>query len=146
MKRILVSLFCFFTMMAETNAQLHTAKPIPGKSGYDLLLKKARNQKTIAWVFLGGGIGLAITGAVVGTNSVDNVGSQPIDKLDAGLQTGSKLLLAGGACMAASIPFFISSGKNRRRASVVLKNESTSFLRQLHYSGSFLAVGIHVNL
>ncbi len=146
MKRILVSLFCFFTMIAETKAQLDTAKPIPVKSGYDLLLKKARNQKTIAWVFLGGGIGLAITGAVIGTNVVDNVGSQSIDKLGASLQTGSVLLLAGGVCMASSIPFFISSGKNRRKASVVLKNESTFLLQQLHYKGNFLAVGIHVNL
>lgn len=145
MKNLFAVLFFLTASVAETEAQLaDTAKHALPQSNYDLALKKARNQKTAAWLFLGGGTGLAIVSAVIGTNVVKNVGSQPIDKLDAGLQTGAALLLAGGACMVASIPFFISSGKNRKRASVLLRNESTAMLGKLCFKQKFPAISIRL--
>ncbi|MBC6490371.1 hypothetical protein ACFSQD_08620 [Flavihumibacter stibioxidans] len=77
------------------------------KSDY---LLKSKNQKTAAWVMLGGGTALFIAGVLIG-NDTDE-GEWFGDNLEKGI------IVAGvGAGLAlGSIPFFISSAMNKRRA------------------------------
>ncbi|MEP7232531.1 MAG: hypothetical protein ABI691_19880 [Ginsengibacter sp.] len=123
-----------------------TIKPVSHKLSADFLFKKSRNQNIIAWILLGAGAGLGIAGLAVGEGAVKRVWSDPVDTTLSTVSTGGALALVGGASMLASIPFFIASGKNRRKASVMLKDESVSFSRQLHFSKSFISLGISVNL
>ena len=149
MKKLKIILWlCIIITMSESNAQpIDSTNSITPKLHSDQLFQKARNQKTTAWIFLAGGAGIAIAGLVVGESTVNHVGIDPIDKIYSDLQTGSMLLLAGGASMLASIPFFVASGKNGRKARITFNNESNSILRQLHHKGNnIIRVGISLNL
>jgi hypothetical protein len=103
--------------------QLFSQTPALSK---DYFLKKSKSQKTIAWCMLGGGVAMATVGLVsVGKqinsdlNSFNNLGS-------AG---GSAILgIAGIGSALGSIPFFISSAKNSRRAAAIsFSNEKLLF-------------------
>jgi hypothetical protein len=84
--------------------------PAPSQTKQDYL-QKSKNQKTAAWVLLGGGAALLIGGVAWGSSDWEATGP-------------SVLFVAGGLSMLGSIPLFISSGKNKKRAiSMSFKNE-----------------------
>src|SRR5687767_5841166 len=70
-------------------------------------LVKSKNQKTAAWVLLGGGAALIGTGLLIG----DSKNSTFDDAL-----TGAGLAGIGLLSTIASIPLFFASGKNKRKA------------------------------
>lgn len=73
-------------------------------------LRKSKTQKKTAWILLGGGTALAVTGAIIFGTTYDDGGSF------ATTDVGGILILVGLAMDLASIPFFASSAKNARRA------------------------------
>ena len=75
------------------------------KEGY---LEKSKSQKTTAWVFLASGAAATIIG-VIGFSETFNLSDNSAD--------GYGILAIGGPVIAlGSIPFFISSGNNARKA------------------------------
>ena len=73
-------------------------------------LEKSRNQKTGAWILLGGGAALTVIGIVSFKRNFEVMGDS-----ESGL--GEAILTGVGVgAMAGSIPLFISSAKNKRRA------------------------------
>lgn len=106
----------------------------------DPIIKKAKIQKTFAWILLG--IGASIyTSQVISRNSkLDN---NPIGYIRSGASenvfTGK---VVGGFLMAASIPLFILSKKNKRSANFDLARKPAGLLihipliRNLH--GAFI--------
>lgn len=100
------------TMMAA--AQINNTR--------DYYLTKSKNQKTIGWILAGSGAGLIVAGLIVG----DQDNSSNDLSLDFGPNFDVGLWLVGGGIAAglASIPFFISSRKNARKAaSIGLSNQ-----------------------
>jgi len=86
-------------------------------------LKKSKNQKTVAWVLAGGGAALIITGLVIGNK--DEVSFNDAT-------SGATFIIIGAIPVVASIPFFVASGKNKRRAmqaSAYFKKENSYFTR-----------------
>jgi hypothetical protein len=144
--QLLLLISCFIIISAAGAQPADTIKSIAPRLNSDLLFQKARNQKTAAWVFLGAGAGLAIAGIVVGESSVYHIGTDPIDKISSDLQTGSVLLVAGGASMLASVPFFIASGKNRRKARLQLSNGSSFISRLPLFKRNFISVEMNIQL
>lgn len=67
---------CLFVLLifAVSSIAQQTTTETPGvKTDY---LKKSKNQKTAAWILLGGGAGLASAGFAVGMNeAVDAIGN-----------------------------------------------------------------------
>ncbi|MEO7394690.1 MAG: hypothetical protein ABIU11_07070 [Chitinophagaceae bacterium] len=132
----LLALFASF----NANAQLRdTLKPMVTHSlSADLLFQKSKKQKAAAWVLLGGGAGLVTSGFLIGGSS---------DSFDDNkLTTGALLVVTGGIAMVGSIPFFIASGTNKRKAELTLKNESNSLIRPLNGGKNFIALGISIRL
>jgi drug/metabolite transporter (DMT)-like permease len=76
-------------------------------------LQKSKRQKTAAWILLGGGFALAVGGAILELSSDWNKSETPY----------LVVIGTGGASMLASIPLFIASGQNKRKA----MNASTYF-------------------
>ena len=73
----------------------------------DDYLKKSKNQKTAAWILLGGGTALIGAGYLFGSGKRASLGDA----------VGGIGISAIGALSAlVSIPFFIASGKNKSRA------------------------------
>jgi len=76
-------------------------------------LQKSKKQKTAAWVLLGGGFALAVGGAILDASSDWTKSETPY----------LVAIFVGGASMVGSIPLFIASGRNKRKA----MNASTYF-------------------
>jgi len=84
-------------------------------------LKKSKHQKTTAWILLGSGATLILTGIIIPKGEMTHEGFWPTYKND-GLK--NTLGLGGLSSMIVSVPFFIASSKNKKRASSLsLKNE-----------------------
>jgi len=104
-------------------------------------LQKSKNQKTAAWVLLGGGTVLMGTGALIGSGQNASFG-------DAG--TGVVLGGIGFLATIGSIPLFIASGKNKRKANNItgkIKMEgSPSFQNHSLVNKSFPVFSVKMSL
>ena len=77
----------------------------------DYYLNKSKSQKTIAWILVGGGIAMT-------TNTAADI--------------SGFIVLAGIISDIASIPFFISSSKNKKRAVALAVNNENILLTRQH--------------
>ena len=102
MKKIILSVILLLLIVTSFCQTTNT------KLSKDYYLQKSKSQKTAAWILLAGGAGLVTVGFITGTSSDSFADNK--------LTTGAILVATGGAAMLGSIPFFIASGKNKRKA------------------------------
>ena len=100
-------------------------------------LQKSRNQKTAAWLLLGGGIAMTVTGMVIYGNALDKAAEDDpfVTVLSLGTNanpTGAIIATVGSLAAIGSIPLFIASGKNKRRASAVSTSFKMEDMRTIH--------------
>jgi len=97
-------------------------------------LAKSKSQKTAAFILLGIGVS-TLTIAAVGDLDLDILGT---------------VVIVGGVATIASIPLFIGSGKNKRRAmkaSAFIKMEKATIIeRQSFVQSSYPAMAFKINL
>lgn len=93
------------------------------------LSDKAKKQKSTGWILLGGGAGVTLIGAAIG---VANVWDEILLEERGAVDAASVMVITGLVSMAGSIPFFIASGKNRKKAAalVFIKMENSSYVSQ----------------
>jgi hypothetical protein len=150
MKKIIfcIMLFAFAT---ASFAQQSTSKQAFIQADY---LMKSKKQKKVAWILLGGGAGLIVTGFVIPQG--EPTGYQ-IDPISGGFYEGHKndgikgaFGVAGSVSMLGSIPFFIASGKNKKKAraaSVFINMERAPVLQAAVISNlSFPVLGVRISL
>ena len=144
MKKILLVLVLMYGVTILSAQIRDTTQPkIPLQFDPDLLFKKARKQKTTAWILLGAGAGVTIAAYAIASDAFDE---DVFGFTSSAAQASTVIMLAGVASMIASVPFFISSGKKKKMATILLKNESKSFSRQLHYQENIFSVGVNIKL
>lgn len=104
MKRIIVYIL-LLTLPASSFSQQTTTTQSPKTKDY--YLQKSKNQKSGARVLLGGGSILIVAGVLIGTNKDATFG-----------EAGTGLVMGGLGFLATlgSIPLFIASSKNKRKA------------------------------
>ena len=120
-------------------------------------LKKSKNQKTAAWVLLGGGFALTTTSIVMASSKITEdyatviagvFSSEPVQENN--YTAENILLITGTASMLASIPFFIASKKNKRRAmdmTANIKMEDAKLIRnQSFVQTSYPAITVKIKL
>ena len=120
-------------------------------------LKKSKNQKTAAWILLGGGFALSTTSILVASPKATEdltyglggfLVGQPAPEND--YTAESILLVTGTAAMLGSIPLFIASGKNKKKAmnmSANIKMEKATIIeRQSFVQSSYPAIAFKINL
>ncbi len=122
MKKII----CFLTLLlfvAKSFSQSTTLSK-------DYYLEKSKTQKTVAWVMLGGGVAMATAGLVITNKHVNDDPFEALNNL--GTTGGSAILtIAGIGSALGSIPFFISSAKNARKAATIsFNNQKILFPQQ----------------
>lgn len=130
----------------QTNAQLRdtTLNMNMHKVDANSPFLKSKKQKTTGFILLGGGA--ALVGVAIAIGTADPVGSI-LDANDRKEMTNTELFLAsGGVVMLSSIPFFIASGKNKRKAELMLKDQAVYFNPQLNIKEHLVAVGMKINL
>lgn len=146
MRKIIFSAVLFLFSVSLFSQQ---PNPAPTLSDQDYL-QKSKKQKKTALIFLAGGAGIIITSFIIPRGALEEDGICVGPYCDTKYKNdGAKtaLLIAGGVVALGSIPFFIASKKNRRKAtSVSFKMENTIQLynRSLA-SASFPALQIKLN-
>ncbi len=133
MKKI-ICLMLVLIVAESTFSQQITPSPTLTKQDY---LLKSRHQKTAAWLLLGGGLTLSTIGSIIAApKAAEDVGyvvllfpniiagnPQPEPQNDYTVET--IMIIGGTAAMLSSIPLFIASGKNKRKAmNLSFKNET----------------------
>ena len=88
-------------------------------------LKKSKNQKIAAWSLLGAGVVCTGIGILIIPKNYDLLDSS--NEQDSQLVVGSVMSILGFASMLTSIPFFVSSGIYKRKASIGVVNQKTGF-------------------
>ncbi len=88
-------------------------------------LKKSKTQKIIAWILLGTGTGIAAYSLITINNYTDtDVGGFSLNI------TGALIAIGGAVVGASSIPFFISSARNKRKAATLTFGAKKNLLLQ----------------
>jgi hypothetical protein len=116
-------------------------------------LQKSKHQKTGAWVMLGGGVATAIAGIIIFDHAYKKAAeNDPFGTLFSfGTNVdpaGGYIFLVGSLSAVGSIPLFIASSKNKRKAlSVSFKNEKASFIVHANLvNKSIPALSVKINL
>ena len=116
MKKITLSLALLVITM-----NLISQESIPQNQTKDTYLKKSKSQNHMGWVLLLGGTTIMVAGA-----------SQFEKSWDSGSATSTDIygymILGGLLADFASIPFFISAGKNKRVAAKLSVNYQNTFI------------------
>ncbi len=105
MKKIILSLLLSLFVTISFGQAMPTQK-----DSRDHFLKRAKNQRTIAWVLLGGGTALLFGGAITSVN---------VYGFSDRLHFWDYVLITGLAADITSIPFFLSAHHNKKRAAEV---------------------------
>jgi hypothetical protein len=130
MKKIIFYLIVF--ILPATSFCQKTTDSVPVvKTDY---LAKSKSQKTAAFILLGIGA-TTLTIAAVGDLDLDVLGA---------------VVVVGGAATIASIPLFLASGKNKRKARNMTTNikmeKSTIFEKQSFVQRSYPALSFNIKL
>jgi hypothetical protein len=110
---------------------------------YKYFSKKHKNQKTTAWIMLSGGFVLTVGGAAIITKEIliDPWTGEEVNPL------GGVILYYGGlASMATSIPFFIASGKNKKRANLSLQQQKITMGHKINQQPNYNSIALRINL
>ncbi len=110
------------------NEFLKINSPEPGNDKTDFL-QKSRNQKTTAWLLVGGGGAVLITGLIVSVANTthDIVDVATLQGQGRNTNTGAILIVAGGVTALGSIPLFLASSRNKRKANLSVSKQSTGY-------------------
>ncbi len=132
MSKLLFSIVLLLVLTSSSFCQQTNPSPALTKQDY---LKKSKRQKTAAWILLGGGVVLSFAGIAVGLNDATNnlIGIFYLEQPNSS-NSVDVLIVSGLAAMAGSIPLFIASSKNKKKAnavSVSFKMETRSTVQQL---------------
>ena len=120
-------------------------------------LKKSKNQKTAAWVLLGGGFALITTSVLLATpKAAEDFGNafatiftaEPVPQND--YTAENILLVTGTVAMLGSIPLFIASKKNKRKAMDMTTNIKMENVRMIQNQSfvqtSYPAIALKIKL
>ena len=151
MKKIVTSTMLLAFAITSFGQIETTSNQVPIQTDY---LKKSKTQKTVAWIFLGTGVAVFTGGMIAHYNHVNNINTW--DDLAKGIESafgydgytavaGLGLIIAGG-----SIPFFILSSKNKKKAhaaSVFIDMKKAQVLQGTAFNNrSFPALGVKIHL
>jgi len=111
--------------------------------------KKHKKQKSTAWILMTGGSVLTIGGMVgqAATATKDFLSILIVQEAPEKINlTGTYVAYAGLATMASSIPFFISSGKNKKRANIALTQEKITMGHKINQQTNYNSIALRISL
>jgi hypothetical protein len=143
MKKLLVTTTLFFVSYGLFSQVTFDPATKSQQESYEYYMRKSKTNKTIGWVLAGTGTALAIGGAIAATKEV----TENVLNLDTKLSDTDDILLgAGVACAVASVPFFISAGKNKKRAKIAVGTQPITLGYYRTQSRSYISAGFSFNL
>lgn len=121
MKKIIFCMILLILSVVSFSQEIATGKSLMTKNDYE---QKSKNKKIAAWAFLGGGTAFIVSGVLIG-------GGKDVSFYNA----EAAVVLAGLGILSsiASIPLFIASSRNKRKAlnaSTYFRFENTATVKQ----------------
>lgn len=120
--------------------ELETASNESNQERYDFHMTKHKKLKKTGFILLGSGVAASIAGALIASNS-DGI----FDDSD-NLGSGAILFTAGVLTTISSVPVFIVSGSNKRKAEAFLKVESNSPSSKPLSNSQYISIGVNIEL
>jgi len=145
--KFLFSFFLVFllTFQHSQSQVIDTSTDKSPQESYDYFSLKQKRQKIGAWICIGSGIVMTLTGLTI--NSSDEI----VEIYTLGLaevedvHKGDWLIYLGSATTIASIPLFVSASKNKRKASMSLKGETVSFGNLTYKNSKHLSIALTID-
>ena len=109
-------------IQAKAQVRGSVSKPTYSKFDAQTLLKRSKTQKIFGWVLLATGAGLITSGLVIQNNAItpdDSWGYDATGLTALPIAFGAVGIIGGGALL-------VASGKNKRNAALLLKNEDVN--------------------
>jgi len=106
---------------------------------YDFHIQKHKKLKKTGWILLGAGLVTVGGGYAIAATSDGLFGSGD------GFEAGSILIMTGTLSMAASIPVFIISGSNKRKAEAILETGNIGFGSIPFDNQRYVSVGLRID-
>tara|TARA_R110002073_G_scaffold72537_1_gene177241 strand:+ start:220879 stop:221292 length:414 start_codon:yes stop_codon:yes gene_type:complete len=122
---IVIVLFTFTSASGQQNTQ---ASKQSSQDVYTAYMKKHKTNRTAGWITLGSGVAMIVGGYAI------NTGDGIIDNDTTNNNKGLWLSYFGAATTLASIPLFIASGNNKRKAKIELKNSTAGITNKSNYN------------
>ena len=97
-------------------------------------LEKSKKQKTTGFILLGGGVAMITSGAIAMPNSTSKGGTEGL------------IIFGGLTISTASIPFFILSGSNKRKAKLYMRREGLMLTPDIKAGPDYNSIGIRIDL
>lgn len=149
MKLSLIIFLVFLLGFQPTQSQvLNTSTDKLPQKSYDYFSLKQKRQKTAAWICLGGGVAITIVGTALAINNLDEALTSAFSGENStksrGFESGGVLMILGGSATLASIPLFISAGKNRKKAALSIKGEPSAFRNRSYRGSQHLSIALTV--
>ena len=132
MKNLIFLFTVLFTVLSVNSQQID-------QNQKDYLMQRSNKQKTAAWILVGAGTAAAIVGAIGFEDSWDDTSNSTTD-----IYGG--LLIAGVVADLVSIPFFISSGANKRKAASISVSYENYSLQQYGLNNLFATPSIGLKI
>ena len=145
-------LILILTFQCALGQVMDTSTDFSLQENFDFYSLKQKRQKTAAWICLGGGVAMTLTGLIIkGTHKTGETVAEVftlglVDIEESEPPSANLLIYLGGTSAAASIPLFISAGKNKRKASLSLKGEPLSFGKLNTRKSQVLSVVVTIDL
>jgi hypothetical protein len=118
MKKIIISVLMLIIAIATFSQQTKSSMTLT-KQDY---LQKSNNKKKVGWIMFGGGTTLLLTGIIISRGEIIHESFWGPDYKNDGIK--GTFYFCGTLSMLGSIPFFISSHHNKKKAaSLSFKNE-----------------------
>lgn len=145
--KAIVTITCLW-LLTQTVVAQSTDQPVLSKDDY---LKKSKNQSTAAWILVGGGAAMVSVGTIIGiTDGAKALGSIFSGETEEPSNAGPILFYTGAAAMLGSIPLFIASSRNKRKAnsmSAFFKMENRPLLQRSSFTkASYPALTFKIKL
>jgi hypothetical protein len=135
-KTIVLAVVALMSIQMVSAQKADTSLLSPTKrTMYDLYWKRHKTLNTVGWVLVVPGAAMFITGVAEASNN-------SFLSSDYSPTKGEALFFVGGAMVLASIPCFILSGTNARRAYLELKSGNVPGVQGANYAG----IGIKIKL
>lgn len=142
-----LAFFCVLTysfLIPTIQAQHFENSPTqPSGKNFQYYSKKNKNQKTTAWIMLSGGFVLTVGGLAVISKEllIDPWTGEEVNPIG-----GEIMGYAGLASMAGSIPFFIASGKNKKRANISLQQQKITMGNKISQQSNYHSICLSISL
>lgn len=129
---VIIYLLLFHVSHAQVNPNKDLQKPMTDLEIGQMYLTKGKTQTKNGFVMLGIGLTMGVTGAIIASNN----------SFEDGFETGAGLAIAGTACSLICIPLFISGGRNKQKAKIILSKNNVPISLGPGNNKSVFSIGV----